>query len=237
MAKSDTSKSPPYVSFTTLSTFVDRFAQQGLPGRIDPSVLSGQSGSTIAALIAAMKYLGFINDDGVPSPAFRQYVEAAPEDRGDILRPILLEVYPYVTQGEFDLSVATPQQVEKAFRDQGINGSTVTKSVGFFLAAAQAAGLQTSSYVSKNRTAKGPRTSGSPKPRRKATNGRKPVDPTPPPPPVQMQRPQSPAELLLAKFPDFDPTWAEELKKSWFDSFAKLQNVMTPDGKKGEEAS
>jgi hypothetical protein len=236
MAKSDASKSPPYVSFTTLSTFVDRFAQQGLPGRIDPSVLSGQSGSTVAALMAAMKYLGFINDDGVPSPVFREYVTAAPEDRGEVLRPILLEAYPYVTQGEFDLSVATPQQVEKAFRDQGITGSTVTKSVGFFLAAAQAAGLQTSSYVSKNRTAKGPRTAGTARPKRKAGNGRKLADP-PPPPVGHVQRPQSPAELLLAKFPDFDPNWPEALQKSWFDSFAKLQNVMTPEGKKGEEAS
>ncbi|HEY3350742.1 MAG TPA: hypothetical protein VGM13_13280 [Thermoanaerobaculia bacterium] len=29
-------------------------------------------------------------------------------------------------------------------------------------------------------------------------------------------------ELLLRKFPDFDPSWSDELKKGWFEAFEKL---------------
>jgi len=31
-----------------------------------------------------------------------------------------------------------------------------------------------------------------------------------------------PAELLAAKFPEFDPTWPNEIKATWFEAFQKL---------------
>ena len=32
------------------------------------------------------------------------------------------------------------------------------------------------------------------------------------------------ADALLAKFPDFDPSWNEDLKLKWFEAFDRLMN-------------
>ena len=32
-------------------------------------------------------------------------------------------------------------------------------------------------------------------------------------------------ELLLAKFPDFNPEWPDEVKAKWFDAFEKLMRL------------
>lgn len=228
-AKPESIKSPPYVSFKTFINSINKLGEHGIPNRIDPSVLNGQSGSTIAALLGAFKYLGFMDDAGTPDSSLRSFADADADGRAEILKPLLVEKYPFVTQGDFDLAHATSQQVEKAFRDQGINGSTVTKSVGFFLAAAHMAGLSTSNYVKK---AKGPKVGfgGAPKPRKKRGSlSRKPDEvQLPPAPPAA----QSPSQLLLAKFPNFDPEWSDALKASWFESFGTLQKMMgTETGK------
>ena len=45
--------------------------------------------------------------------------------------------------------------------------------------------------------------------------------PVDPPPPTR-----SAAEMLLNKFPDFDPSWDDEIKKKWFESFSSLRGHM-----------
>ena len=198
-------------------------------------MLSGQSGSTIAALLGAFRYLGFIDDAGTPQATLAAFANADADGRAEILKPLLVEKYAFVTQGDVDLATATSQQVEKAFRDQGITGSTVTKSVGFFLAAAHMAGLSTSNYVKKaNGGPKLGRPAGAPKARKKgSTSAKRQEQQAPPPPPPSTK---TPAELLLGKFPDFDPQWPDDLKASWFASFGTLQKMMgAPDPDKGSQ--
>lgn len=52
------------------------------------------------------------------------------------------------------------------------------------------------------------------------------VDPAPPPPPPPGQSPNAGAatwaDLLLAKFPEFDPAWTDDVKLKWFDAFDRL---------------
>jgi hypothetical protein len=38
-------------------------------------------------------------------------------------------------------------------------------------------------------------------------------------------------ELLLAKFPQFDPAWPDELKAKWFDGYERLLKTATDEGK------
>lgn len=219
-AQKESTIKPPYVSFTTFTNAINKLREVGVPNRIDASVFRGQSGSGIAALIGTMKYLGFIDDAGTPNDTFKQLVDAKDEDRGSLLKPVLLERYEFITNAGFGLENATSQQVEKAFRDQNISGSTVTKSMGFFLAAAEMAGLKTSSHV---KPPKPPRTSNGSRPKKRAAAKGTPLvnDQTPPP-----KSTKSAAELLLGKFPDFDPAWDAELKKKWFDAFGTLQSKM-----------
>ena len=224
-SQNESGKTPPYVSFVTFINSINKLRDIGLPGRIDPSVFSGQSGSAIAALLAAIRFLGLMDDSGVPTKEFAQLVDAKDEDRPEILRPILLERYAFITNSHFDLKSATSKQVEEAFREQGITGSTVTKSVSFFLAAAQLAGLATSPHV---KAPKPPRKTGVPRqPRRRPQQNTKEDGIAPPPATVV----KSTSELLLGKFPDFDPAWPDELKQKWFDSFSRLQGMMAGSGK------
>ena len=46
------------------------------------------------------------------------------------------------------------------------------------------------------------------------------------PPPVTPKPPSAElaawAEMLLAKFPEFDPAWTDDVKAKWFDAFDRL---------------
>lgn len=216
-AQTEKTTKPPYVSFTTFTNLINRLREIGVPSRIDASVFAGQSGSAISALLVGMRYLKLIDDAGNPMDEFRQLVDAKDEDRGPILKKILLDRYDFITNAGIDLKSASAKQVEEAFRDQGIDGSTISKSVAFFLAAAQVAGLALSPHV---KAPKPPRTGNGGKRKRAAA-----VAPVQPSQPALAPTP-SPAEMLLKKFPDFDPTWPDNIKAQWFESFGKLRGML-----------
>ncbi|MCI4567203.1 DUF5343 domain-containing protein [Lysobacter sp. CFH 32150] len=213
---------PPYVTYKTFINSLLKLQDRGLPARIDQSVFSGQSNSAIAALVAAYKYLGLVDENGKPSETLKKLVAAAANeaDRSALMRELLESRYPFLQTPHLDLGAATTQQVESAFRDQGIKGSTITKAVSFFLSAANEAGLTVSGHV-KTPTAK---RSG---PARSKRNGK---NTAPQDNQGSMRPPQQPAktaaELLLSKFPDFDPAWDDDIKKKWFESFSSLRGHM-----------
>jgi hypothetical protein len=212
-SKTEKTTKPPYVSFVTFTNAINRLRDIGVPSRIDASVFPGQSGSGIAALLGALRYLKFIDDAGNPDDSFRQLVDADDNDRAAMLKAILLDRYDFITKANIDLKTASARQVEEAFRSQGIEGSTVTKSVSFFLSAAAMAGLATSPHV---KAPKPPRTGV-----KRKRNGH-----TPPPEVTPPAAPKSSGTMLLDKFPDFDPTWTEDIQKAWFDSFGKLRDML-----------
>jgi len=215
VAKVEKTIKPPYVSFVTFINSINRLRDIGVPNRIDASVFPGQSGSGVAALLGTFRYLKLIDDAGSPEDSFRQLVEADDKNRGAILKPILQERYGFITNANFDLATASARQVEEAFRSQGIDGSTVTKSVSFFLSAANMAGLATSPHV---KPPKPPRTGV----KRKRAEQHAPTPPAPSP----AHSHKSSGALLLDKFPDFDPAWPPDIQKAWFESFGKLRDML-----------
>lgn len=219
--KDQKSLTPPYVPYRSFANSLNKLSERGLPGRIDPSVFSGQSGSTIAALLAAYKYLGLVTESGGPSDMLKKLVATDEKDRGSLIKELLETRYTFLQHPHIDLNDATTQQIETAFRDQGIGGSTITKAVSFFLAAVAAAGVE----VSKHIKAPPPKRNGAPRAKRAKARGLSDVET--PAIPIAPQRPaQSAAELLLAKFPDFDPSWPEDIKTKWFESFSSLRGAM-----------
>lgn len=213
---------PPYVAYRTFCNSLNKLQERGVPGRIDASVFAGQSGSGIAALLAAYKYLGLMEENGAPSEALKGLVAAKEGERGPLMRQLLESRYDFLDAPHMDLANATTQQVESVFRERGITGSTITKAVSFFLSAAQDAGMSVSKHIK------------TPQPKRNGGSGNKakrakaapavhpPVDPVGHRAPAK----SSPVELLLAKFPDFDPAWPEDIKKNWFESFGALRGAM-----------
>lgn len=147
---SDTSgkkASPPYVSFSSFSSFIKGLSETHVPGRVDKTVMSKYSGSTIYALLPALEWLGLIDDNGAPQPLLHDLAGADEERYKALLGQMVNDKYHFLFGNGLDLSKASSGQVIDAFKTQDISGSTITKCMAFFLALAKAAGINVSSHV------------------------------------------------------------------------------------------
>lgn len=147
MTEKGTTK-PPYTSFRSFNTLIsDLRSHPVLPGVIDRHYLSKRSGSERAALIATLKWFGLVDDAGVPTSALTNYVAADEQSERKLLRDLVLNSYEFMSDGSVNLANATTSQMADRFRQYEISGSTLTKSVTFFLAAAKEAGIELSPHI------------------------------------------------------------------------------------------
>ncbi len=212
---------PPYLPYTTLDTF---FTTVGiaLPSRIDRSVLPNMSGTMQGQLLSALTYLGLINGEGIPTDRLKTYVRSTGEERQRLLKDMIVSSYPFLYEN-FDLKRATMSQLSERFSDIGTSGSTTRKCITFFLKAATDAGIELSPHFgSKKRSGR----IGVSKNKRKTAREKVSI-PTPdgePPGARGNGGDLSIDKLLLSKFPEFDPSWSDEVKSKWFDGFSRLMD-------------
>jgi hypothetical protein len=202
LERARSSGTPPYTSYRTFKTFIEDLREQGVPSRIDRSVLTRFSGVVGSQLMHALRFLGLMEDDGRPTQRLKELMKAHgaghwPEKLLELLRQ------EYAPMFAIDLETATPSHFNEAFRRAfPAADAVVQKCVTFFLYAANDAGVKVSSRVLKGRK---PRSLA---PRKKPTRPA-PADPPtkdpeagPPPPPPQPLLPLSdsrkPSEILLA---------------------------------------
>ncbi|HTX20735.1 MAG TPA: DUF5343 domain-containing protein [Candidatus Aquilonibacter sp.] len=173
---------PPYVAFKTFTNFIASLRQSGLPGRIDRSVFVGVSGANQSFLLATLKFFGLINNDGIPTPSFKDLVEN-PQNEKAVLSKAAKEKYDFIFDGTFNIGSATAAQLTEKFKERGIDGSTIVKAISFFTSLCEATEIKISPHLKSKRGAKG---SGGSTPRK--YKKRKPVDEPPfttlPPPPL-----------------------------------------------------
>lgn len=212
---------PPYVSYRTFHNFMEGL-QQGIPARIDRSYWGDRwSGSTGIQLMAALRFLGLTDNNGVPTPRLRQLALAQSAQKADLLRQITYEAFgPVLQQGMFDLKEATYAQLEEAFHGTyQLTGDVTRKCIKFFLLLAGDANIPLSSFVVKRlRKHNGTGTKKNAKKSGIRTIRNEPV----PQALDEMPEPMSWSKMVLSKFPTFDPGWSEEIQKKWFDAFDKL---------------
>lgn len=212
-------QTPPYVAYKTLKNFFRSMAQ-GVPGRIDKSVMPTLAGGTQSQILHALKYLSLIEANGAPKEALRALVRAEGGEYQKVLRDAMLNSYPFLKTKHIDFASATMNQLEEQFRPLA-SGETVRKCVTFSIPAAKDAGIQLSAYIKE--PGKRSPSNGKPKKarqtaqKRRVETGQDDIPPPPPPPPAVSWQ-----ELLLAKFPSFDPSWPDEVKAEWFKSFNEL---------------
>jgi hypothetical protein len=159
-------RTPPYTSYRTFRTFIQDLSEQGVPSRIDRSVLTRFSGVVGTQLMHALRFLGLIADDGRPTQRLTELVNAQgagvwPEKLLELLRQ------EYAPMFAIELETATPSHFNGAFRKAfPAADAVVQKCVTFFLYAASDAGVKISARVLKGRK---PR---SLTPRKKPSSGR-----------------------------------------------------------------
>lgn len=162
--ENETNANPPYIVFSTFLTFLDKLGESIVPTKLDHRVLSDFSGSVRAALLPGLKFLGLIDSDNTTRQSLSDLVAARKAGDAkwhDALRNLLTKTYGRIASG-VNLEKGTLGDIEKAFRESGIEGSTTGKAVGFYLRGMEEAGVAISPYMKAKR---GPGPGGKRKPR------------------------------------------------------------------------
>ncbi len=212
---------PPYVSYRTFRNFTDGLQQQVIPARIDRSYWGDRfSGSTGTQLMVTLRFLGLADHNSMPTERLKKLVGARGERRTEVFRDIANESYSLLFQ-HFEAEKATPAQLQEAFRvAYGVTGDVCRKCIKFFIALASDGGIPISPHITKKmrevRSGTGTRSSG------KKTGART-VRNLPVPEVVEkVPGKMSWDEMLLSKFPVFDPAWPDDVKLKWFAAFDEL---------------
>ena len=222
---------PPYVSYRTFCNFVEGMRQQ-MPARIDRSYWSSiLSGSTGTQLMAALRFLKLVDANGRPTAQLKSLALAKGEQRAILLKDIATGAFGFVLQGALDPQNATYAQLEEVFHETfQCTGDVARKCIKFFIALSSDAGIPLSPFITKRtKPAYSHSTSGTIKPKKRS--GIETIRNSP----VPQNAKEAPGqtswnEILLTKFPSFDPTWSDEVKLKWFAAFDELLKRRFPEG-------
>ena len=212
---------PPYVSYRTFYNFIERL-QQRMPSRIDRSywgeLLSGSNGTQ---LMAALRFLYLIDINGKPMEMLKRLVEARGEQRTRILHDIADDAYGFVLKSSLDLESATYSQLVEVFHNTfQLTDDVSRKCVKFFIAIAGDAGLKISPFIT--RRTRSARTNTGTKVSAKKSEIRTNRNLVVPQEKDEIPGSNSWHGMLLSKFPNFDPSWPDEIKMKWFSAFDEM---------------
>ena len=212
---------PPYVSYRTFLNFVEGL-QLGIPARVDRSYWGERySGSSGIQLMTSLRFLGLIDGSGVPTTRLRQLVSAKGAQRSEVLKQIGYDAFDFLAERLLDPQIATYAQLEEAFYNMyQVTGDVARKCIKFFVNLEGDAGVPLSPFIMKK--SKTIRADGGRKktvPKVGAGTNRNSMIPTMANiVPVQITW----YEMVLGKFPTFDPSWSDEVKLKWFEAFDTL---------------
>lgn len=197
--QSKSTRTPPYTSYRTFKTFIQDLHEQGVPSRIDRSVLTRFSGVVGTQLIHALRFLGLVEEQGRPTRRLKELVNAHGEGRWpEKLLELLRQEYAPLFA--IDLDTATPSHFNEAFRKAfPAADAVVQKCVTFFLYAANDSGVKISGRVMKGRKPRSltPHRRHAPPPAPKAPTSVFEAETSQPQPATTRAEAKKPSELLL----------------------------------------
>jgi hypothetical protein len=139
-----TEAKPPYISYTTLTSFIDnKLADGPLPPRIDRGFLDSYAGTVQAQLLQTLRQMDLIHEDGTVKPLL-QAAAKHPNERKVIFKAWAERFY--AKQQELAEDTATAQMLWESFAWAKYQGSTLRKAVVFYLALVEDVGLKKSRY-------------------------------------------------------------------------------------------
>jgi hypothetical protein len=153
----------PYMSWGTLENLWERLDKGGVPPKIDRSILGGSEGYKTQVL-AGLKWLGLIDNDGKVLPRMAQFIDE-PARRQELVAQLFRDKYP--KQIELGETNASQRDLEMSF--QPLTGNTARKAVSFYLKGAKFADLPLSSYFITPRVRKASTGTGTTTKKRSAT--------------------------------------------------------------------
>jgi hypothetical protein len=214
-------RSPPYVSFRSFLTLIEEL-QRFLPSRIDRSYWEHKfSGATGNQLMSALRFLSLIDSNGSPTNQLKELVNARGAVRTAILKKVSQESFTFLVSNTFDPEKATYSQLDEVFKElYGVDRDVARKCIKFFVELANISEIPLSpSITKKSRNSKTPPVVEKTSKRSGTRTNQNLVIPQ------SMELiPQHTTwkELLLSKFPSFDPSWPNDVQLKWFDAFDEL---------------
>ncbi len=168
MTDGATTQAAVYVSWTTFKNALAGLAL-GIPNRIDKSAFPGLSGGVQAQLMAGLKFLGLIDNDGAPQATFEALAVTDETAQKAALASLLRARYKAIFA--LGLDGLTPAQLDDAMTaSYDVTGDTREKAVRFFLSAVQYAEIPISRYLQPK-----PNSNGTAGRKKRSTNRIKPV--------------------------------------------------------------
>jgi hypothetical protein len=215
-------RSPPYVSYKSFLTLIEDLRNQGVPARLDRSYWGEKfSGSTGTQLMSALRFMELVDGNGLPSATLKELVKARSNERGEILKKISRNSFVFLQSTSFEAQSATYSQLEEVFKeDYSVDKDVARKCIKFFVEIVTDAGIPLSPYITKKSKSSRPKTILEKIPKRSGIRTDHHVKI--PPNSEIIPHQQSWKELLLSKFPSFDPSWPNDVQLKWFEAFDEL---------------
>lgn len=214
----------PDIPFRWFKVAVSFFKQQDLmPNRVDRSAWASRlHGADIQRVLSTFCFLDLVTDAGRPTGRLHELVRAYGTDGwSTALNAVLQTAYAPIFAA--DLSTVSAGGLFDAFRNTyGTESEGARKAVNFLIHAARDAEIPLSPFLTANfKTRKGGSVQAS------HGTGKDIAEAGSTPRSGNMRRHTSiPADAtidkLLARLPEFDPTWTDELQLAWFTSFLEL---------------
>lgn len=137
---------PPYIAHKTFTNFINGLAQ-GMPARIDKSVIDHLAGTVQGQLTATLRYFKLIQPDGTPEKLLVELTASEGDERKKIISEMVNRSYDFVFSSGLNLQSATTGQLEELFTAEGVAGDTRRKAFNFFLALCKDGGIKLSSHI------------------------------------------------------------------------------------------
>jgi len=148
---------PPYIPFKTFQGFIQKLKDTVIPERVDSTLLRSYSGSMGRQLIAALKFLKFVDGNNYSTDGLKAAVKSygSPE-WGETFGEYVVGAYGELI-GELNLDVATYGQLAERFKAWGADGQVLQKCIAFYLAATRNIGWTISPHVTSRERIKNER--------------------------------------------------------------------------------
>lgn len=126
---------PPYAPLKGVRDFFEKVASKAPPTRVDRSYLAsiGVAASNEQHLIAALKFLGLIDEGGRPAKSFDVLYLRGPERRR-AMQNLLRQAYPSLFSGELELGTVSRAEIHDHFvRRFQMHGQMARKASALFV--------------------------------------------------------------------------------------------------------
>lgn len=233
---------PPYGGYGTHLDLLERLSKGGVPSKLRPNpALQGNLTDTIySQQIRGWRFFGLANVDEEPTAVLHALVDAKVnakvEEYQKILRLVIHDSYNFLfgpDASPLDLAEATAEELSRRFEQQGISGSTIRRSVLFFVRMAQDAGMSLSDDIVGDQGVAMQENSSMVGHVNGQATARGNLASQFAPPTTISSRTRPLSELLLEKLPTFDAMGSPEERKAWLDSYSAIVRMIEREQKPG----